>query len=720
MANPKKNSNKKTSNKKNSNQKNNSIENFNFGNSVKENSDVKIPVVSRVLDMEEELLKCQAAAEDGYQIASKKYEEIAINLLKAENRIKKAEEEQSQMSRIQGTALLKRQDEELKEIRKHIAEIRKNIDVLHERQKDFSIAVFGRKSAGKSTLMEILTHGNGETIGKGVPRTAEDIRSYNWKGLKIIDLPNLEFFKDAESNEIGMEAVKSADVVLLLLTTEELQPEEAQCLAQLKYFGKPVLTVINVKKDLNFKKPNSIPNELQKVFDKNETDEVIAQLKNHLKDYDHDWSDFKYVTTHLAAAYYAQSNEKNAAEIFQASNFAEVENFILEKIKSDGQFLRTKNFIDSIAVPMDDAILKIFSHSASSLKESKVWRQKYREIAEWRKNFWENAQVKIQKLYSELQQHLKHEIPHFAEENYNNDNVKEEWNNYIKQFGYVERYQELLKEISKECEAQRKKFCDEFTQELKLAFNGTTQTDIKLDDTVPWEKYAAIVLPNLLMLIPGIGWTARVTIFVASSFFSSLFENKEEKIRKAKANLAQQLEESSLDTLAKINNQARDVLNKQILGNVDDFTDTLIGYAYMLAQLGESQSKMAEILLGEYNDLNETLFYEAVKYKRAGNISEMRSTIRIPGEISVVLMEESTVNDAAITELLGEKFMTIKLLDSWNDIMKSILGCDFELNSYPMNAKVDGKTYSVTPKEKITATEFKLAQQISPYPIIID
>lgn len=671
-------------------------------------------------NMESELLKFQDAAYDGYKIATQKYEEIAVTLLKAEHRMKKAEEEINQMARIHATALISKQNEELEDIRNHIAEIRGNIDVLHKQQKDFSIAVFGRKNAGKSTLMEILTRGNGVTIGKGVPNTTSNIRTYYWNGLKVTDMPSLEIFTDDESDKIGLETAKAADLILFIMTNETPQPEEAKCLAQLKNLSKSVLTVINVKKDLNYKKHNAIAKELVKVFDENEINEVVSQLKELLKEYNQDWSDFKYVATHLAAAFYAQSSKKDSTEIYNTSKFPEVEDFILEKVRTDGTFLRLKNFVDSVAVTMNDTILKIFEHSAASLQESRVWRAKHKEIKEWRKNFWEDAQIKIQKLYIELQQTLKYEIPHFAEENYENEHVKEKWTQYINHFGYIERYQELLKQISKECEVQRKKFCDEFTQELKLALNGKTQTNIVLEETTPWEKYAAIVLPNLLLLIPGIGWTARVTIFVASSFFSSLFENKEEKIRKAKESLAKQLEESSLDTLARVNNQARDVLNKQILGNVDDFSDTLLGYAYMLAQLGKSQSQLAEALLGEYNDLNETLFTEAVKHKRAGNISEMRSTMRIPGEISAVLIEDPKINDAAVSELLGEKFLTIKLLDSWNDIMKRILGCDFDLNSYPINAKADGKTYSVTPKEPITDTEFKLAQQISPYPIIIN
>ena len=96
----------------------------------------------------------------------------------------------------------------------------------------------------------------------------------------------------------------------------------------------------------------------------------------------------------------------------------------------------------------------------------------------------------------------------------------------------------------------------------------------------------------------------------------------------------------------------------------------------------------------------------------------MRSTMRIPGEISAVVMERKTVDDAALSKLLNEKFVIIKLLDSWNDIMRDVLGCDFDLVTYTFSTKVDGKTYAVIPKEKVSPLKFKIAQQLSPYPII--
>ena len=690
------------------------MENVNTKNLNKKN------LVQENFDMEAELSSCRKSAAKGYQIALQKYEDLAITLRKVDNNINKAEAEQSQLSRFQASALIRKQNHEIDYIREHLIKIRNNIDALHERQKDFSIAVFGRKSAGKTTLMEILTHGDGSTTENNGETDAQNIQTYYWKGLKITSLPDFNFFNSVEKDKLGMEAAESADLVLFLLTNEKPQPEEVQCMAQLKKLGKPILCVVNVKKNLKSKKTATLVKEIEKDLNAPEVAETIEEFKNHLKSYELDFSDIKFIPVHLAAAYAYQVEGKNDAEIYLASNFGKIEELIVQKIRTDGEFLRIKNFVDSVAVPMNQIVLKLFEQSGNSLKESKFWRKKYNEIKIWRQSFWEHAQNKIHKLFNDLSYNLNHEIPNFVEENYNNPKVKEEWTKHVEQFGYVARYQELLEKISKDCEEQFKKFSNDFTQELKMNFDGKTQTDIELDNAPDWENYAAIALPNLLMLVPEIGWTARVVIGVSDAFFTTLFMNKETKIRRAKENLASQLQESGKDMMSKINNQARDILNKQILGNVEDFSNMLVGYSYMLAQLGKTQSEFAETLLSEYNDLNEILFSEAARYKRAGDVSEMRNTIRIPGEFSAILAEKITVDEAAISALLNEKFVTIKLQDSWNDLMRDILGCDFELDVYPISPKVDGKTYTVTPKEKISANVFKMAQQISPYPIIRD
>ena len=70
---------------------------------------------------------------------------------------------------------------------KQLESIRINYELLSQRMNDevnalgggtFAITLFGRTTAGKSTLMTILTHGDGSQIGNGSQRTTRDVRTY--------------------------------------------------------------------------------------------------------------------------------------------------------------------------------------------------------------------------------------------------------------------------------------------------------------------------------------------------------------------------------------------------------------------------------------------------------------------------------------------------------------------------------------------------------------
>lgn len=672
-------------------------------------------------NVEMELSKLRTAADTGYRLANANYLKIERSLRKAEHHIEIANEEQKNLQQIQTAALISKQNEELKQLRQTIGFIKENIDALRERSKDFSIVVFGRAMSGKSTLMEILTQGDGSSIGKGAEKTTRSIRTYYWNGLKITDVPDFDFFKDAQNDKLGMEAALTADLILFLLTDDAPQPEEAQCLAQLKSLGKSILGVLNLKQDINLKRRDYTLKGLQKIFaDDEKINAVIAQFRNLAKDYHQNWNDIKFVPTHLAAAYNAITKKKFDNEIYTASHFVEVENAIIEKVRTDGKFLRIKNFVDTVAVPMDNILLKLFEHSAISLKESKLWLKKSKEIKAWRQQFWDRSQSKLYRLFSEISAELTAEIETFTEENYDNEKINEKWQDSLHHFLHVERYQNLLREISDECSAELRNFGDELTQELKYSFDGKTQTDIKLEDEESplWAKFTTFAIPSLLMLVPGLGWTARIAVGVGASFFQTLFERKKNKIREAKERIGGQLKESGFKALNRINDQARDVLNRQILANVNAFIDLLISYAHMLARLGKSQSEIAETLINDYEDLNAVLFVEAVEYKGAGRIDDVKVTLRVPGTISVVIAEDSNVNTRAISELLGERFFVMKPLDNWDSTMKKMLGCEFELETYPLEVETDHKTYSVTPKGKVSNKRLKLTQQISPYPIM--
>ena len=102
----------------------------------------------------EELKKCQEYAVQGYNLANKQYNKLLDTLKTEENRIRTANAEQNQMSRVKNTELIEQQQKGLNALTNYIYKIRDDIKMLRERQKDFSIVVYGRTMAGKSTLMK--------------------------------------------------------------------------------------------------------------------------------------------------------------------------------------------------------------------------------------------------------------------------------------------------------------------------------------------------------------------------------------------------------------------------------------------------------------------------------------------------------------------------------------------------------------------------------------
>ena len=254
--------------------------------------------------IERELVKCRQSAEEGYELANAKYSDIKNTLIDAANSLSKTDKEQSQVSRIRNTALVEKQKSELQQLRNRIDYIGSDLNNLRGRMKDFSIVVYGRTMAGKSTLMEILTHGNGESIGKGSQRTTLDVRDYHWNDLKITDVPGICAFEGAEDEKLALEAAKSADLILFLLTSDAPQPDEAACLAQLRSLGKPVLGVINVKMAFNMsRRALSLKKLRDKLNNPAETSIPVEQFKEFAANHNQDWRGIKFVATHLLSAY---------------------------------------------------------------------------------------------------------------------------------------------------------------------------------------------------------------------------------------------------------------------------------------------------------------------------------------------------------------------------------------------------------------------------------
>lgn len=614
----------------------------------------------------EALRQCNSYAEKGYKLAKSSYEEIHQALLQEEQKVLEANRRQNQMTRIANSSVLQRQNNNFEEFKHMDLTLKNDLDLLHRNQKEFSIVVFGRTMAGKSTLMEILTHGNGASIGKGAQRTTRDVRDYHWQGMKITDVPGIASFDGREDDRLAMEAAKKADLILFLITDDAPQKDEAEKLAELRSLGKPVLGIVNVKLALNMeRKALALRNLQKKLSDTARLNEICKQFKAYATQFNQDWQEMPFIYTHLRAAFLGQSSQLNDAELYNMSNFPQVEKYIIDKVCKDGCFLRIKTFIDNVAVPMQQRMELLLEHSSINVKEALVYRNKCNKLWDWRQEFVDRSQKKYDKFIEQLCEMIRDEIDDFVEDNYDNEYAGEAWNKRVESMHLETLCRNFLQKLSDECERKRRELTDELRTEIKFSSVGVNASDIQMEGITDTQ--------SLLQLgALGIGLIFSGPIGIALGILSFFFDDKEEKIRQQKKELTDKLRTAMNPVVDKIGDYLIKEMSDNILHKgIDGLCSILNEMDDMLFELANEEKSAAQYLNNKLYNLNVKLWNEAISYIGSSNSTDyyLYNTARIPGQIYYGI-GTGTVSPKICKEisiLLGEKIDYISIPNTDND-----------------------------------------------------
>lgn len=615
-------------------------------------------------DIEAALHECQAYAQKGYDIASNTWNTIHQALLEEERKVKKVDKQQGRISRLADEELIKKKKQGLASFMEMDKELKQDLSYLQKQQKEFSVLVFGRTMVGKSTLMEIMTHGSGASIGNGSQRTTLDVRDYHWKGMKITDVPGIASFDGREDDRLALEAAKAADLILFLISDDGVQQEEAKNLAELRRLGKPVLGIINVKLGITEQVRSLDMKRLRnKMAERERIETICNQFRQFAGNFQQDWGDLTFVPVHLKAAYLGQ--DKNP-ELWEVSNFTEVEAYILSKVQQDGCFLRIKTFLDRVIIPLQGRMEMLYENSSSSLTEAFEYQKKCQELAEWNKIFVEDSQEKFDNLYKRLHNKLANGIAEFAEYNYDNEDAGEDWKEYLQEELKLEAdCMSFLQERSNKCSRKRRELMDSLKTELTFAGVNAEFDDISMDSITDTQLLGTIAGGALALVFP----VAGIAVTLINWLFGS---SKEEKIREAKAKLRDALQDAMdecgyVDTLM---DSVANTMNEEIFGKgVDGLYNALAQMDAMLIGLAKEEATGAEKLGVLLNQLNCQLWHEGERYVAAQEgknlVSSVDRIIRIPGEVTVVY---DTVNsfdgyEAQMTKLIGEK-VELRILDN--------------------------------------------------------
>lgn len=92
------------------------------------------------------------------------------------------------------------------------------LDIRDNSTSSIRLVFAGQYSAGKSSILKMLTGKTDIAIGAGI--TTQQAHTYNWNGLEVIDTPGIHTELRPDHDEISYEAIASADMLVFVVTNE--------------------------------------------------------------------------------------------------------------------------------------------------------------------------------------------------------------------------------------------------------------------------------------------------------------------------------------------------------------------------------------------------------------------------------------------------------------------------------------------------------------------
>ena len=93
-----------------------------------------------------------------------------------------------------------------------------NLKLRSSESKSIRLVFAGQYSAGKSSILKMITNRDDIAIGAGI--TTQHTHNYVWNGLEVIDTPGIHTELRPDHDELSYEAIASADLLVFVVTNE--------------------------------------------------------------------------------------------------------------------------------------------------------------------------------------------------------------------------------------------------------------------------------------------------------------------------------------------------------------------------------------------------------------------------------------------------------------------------------------------------------------------
>lgn len=524
----------------------------------------------------------------------------------------------------------------------------------------FAITLFGRTTAGKSTLMTVLTHGDGSQIGNGSQRTTRDVRTYEYHGLEVTDVPGIAAFGGIEDEVLAFETAIQGDLILFLITDDAPQRSEAEFLSRIKSLGKPIICLVNVKVGVHARGYLSedgykdLCDDVQDKFDDTEGLQAIRRsLIDYGPEYGQDWSHIPFAFVHLKSAHMAQQPEYSqwADGLYKLSRFGDAIALIEREVQNKGGFYRFKTYTDIVSVPLVEALEELFAQSAENSDQGRLLIRKKRKHDNWVGDFEKRAATKIDTLLASIADDLKREASSFAEDNFDNKHASSEWAKVVKRRGIQVRANNLLTELEHECEDELRDIGREIEFDIRFSRYRLNTGNVKargvVDAKKVWNWTAIIVSGGLTIaglfvapqLVAG-GVIAGVIGAVGSLFFDDFEERK----KRARLDMQKQLYAGIDKSISQLRKQLNGIVADKIVEQQLRPTSRKISdVVSSLFDLSATQRRLARRINEQQGILSSAVVAEALAYLGYAIADDhIMRVARIPGETTLLILADGT------------------------------------------------------------------------------
>lgn len=601
---------------------------------------------------------------------------------------------------------------------------REDLIALAARKSQLVLALFGRTKVGKSTLMEVITHGDGSSIGMGAQRTTRRLRTCDWNGLTVIDTPGIGAFDGQPDEDLALGAAKRADLVVFLLSDDAPQPVDAEWYVKVRRLDKPVLCVLNVKSDVRSetgqrrlrRDPEKILTTELAGFQDVFRDLVRRDLPNESPE---------LLATHLDACFTAGrlQNQAISEKLYRFSRFEYIEQRLVSEIRSHGRLSRSRTITATVAIPLmkTGAELVDFSWKTTAVAR-KLTSESENGLARLER-FRQRTDKRIAAGAADAFAPLSNALAEFSEEHVGKRDAREQWERLCKTHDPAPRVAQLAEHIKRDLETD----LTEFTSELHYDLPFATRVALNVDmDTRRIRDHQRIARWSVTGLVSGLGVAALFTSAVApfvlpaaigGSLLVKALEPGENRRGRRRLELERALSDA-LDREKRSTQQAlctyRDGLVTQTRESMGRLADT----GQVLERTAAAHEALARRIHGQLSEVNRRYLSLAARDSHAEDRS-IRFVARVPGEAVLVVFDLSHPPAGPVAQrvpsIAGERVLAAVHSQSHRVLLQGALGVRVQVADGPRSLVL------VSPEQtpRIPDYRVQLAQQVLSLKIVL-